>query len=209
MDEIIVNKFRNKQVLDYLDVGSGDGIRAISIAKKIACKKITLVDNSEILHSCRNLTSDINISLNLIKSSICEIQITKKYDLITCLWNVLGHLNDIDERERTFLKFKKVLSKHGSLVIDVNNRYNISNYGYVNVMHNLSRDILNDLNSGWFTLNIGNDSTNVYIHAPLEIDAMCNKVGLKVSQVIYIDYNSGEVKDTFFEGQLLYIISHA
>ncbi|MGJ8652856.1 MAG: class I SAM-dependent methyltransferase [Opitutaceae bacterium] len=186
----------------YLDVGAGDGYRSLKIVNSIKPSHTTLLDNSE--EMAGKIPKGEN--LDVVIAHIQEFEPKVQYDLITCLWNVLGHFASVSERRMFFEKAKKVLSTEGRLILDVNNRYNIAEYGYQNVMDNLTKDLRGDSESGWFNLKDADNETRVYIHAPCEIDKMVEDAGLEVEEVIYFDYRTGESRDTFFEGQLLYLI---
>lgn len=186
----------------YLDIGAGDGYRSNIIIGALQPSHTTLLDNSAEMAG-RIPQGD---GLNVIISPIDEFESDMEYDLVTCLWNVLGHFNNADQRMQFFHKVKMALSKSGQLVLDVNNRYNINAYGHKSVMKNLSDDLHSKPDAGWFSLGDSKNGTRVYIHAPYEIDKMAEAAGLKVVDTKYVDYETGEFRDTFFEGQLLYLI---
>lgn len=192
-------------VRHYLDIGAGDGYRSHKIAKGVRPEKVTLLDNSAEIASL--IPEDEK--LEVVIASIAEFTTELKYDLITCLWNVLGHVGDTADRLGFFQRVKSLLSPDGQLILDVNNRYNIAHYGNAEVMNNLSKDLLKDPEAGWFHLGTEDNSTRVYVHAPFEIDRMATATGLKVLEVAYVDYRTGEKQPTFFEGQLYYRIGHA
>lgn len=193
---------------NYLDVGSGDGLRAIAIAKQISCKSLCLVDNSSILENLVVKPLDYNFSIQKVMCSILELDIKEKFDVITCLWNVFGHIGSLYDRERALQNIKKHLSSNGHIIIDVNNRYNIAHYGKASVMDNYINDHTNNVKAGWFEIDTQGTTTSVYIHAPLELDDLCSKVGLAVKDFFVVDYSTGSIMNNFFDGQLVYVITH-
>lgn len=204
IDGYVVEKCNNKVVQHYLDVGSGDGRRSLKIAKNVVVKGlIYLVDNSEKMLDKTNLNEKVSV-LNI---SVDELNSDIKFDLITCLWNVLGHFPNKKSRVDFFKKIESLLSDDGAFIFDVNNRYNIAQYGKENVANNIKSDALNTENSGWYTLGKKPNQTKVYIHSPFDIYDYIESTNLVVDETRYINYDSGFEVNTFFEGQLLYKIS--
>lgn len=202
IDTLIVKN--SKLVKSYLDVGAGDGRRSIKIAEKVRAKKSILLDNShEISKGISNFQG-----AEFFFGTIEDLDNSIKFDLITCLWNVLGHVGDSDNRMSFFKNVKRLLSKNGTCILDVNNRYNMTHYGANNVAENLRKDIQKEERSGYFKLSIDSVNTEVYTHAPFEIEKLLAQTGLMVKELLYVDYDSGELKDSCFEGQLLYLIEH-
>lgn len=186
----------------YLDIGAGDGYRSLKISKGIKAKKTVLLDNSDQILA--KIESKDNVKL--VINSILDFESPIKFNLITCLWNVLGHVGDFEDRKNVFIKIETLLADDGVFIFDVNNRYNIAHYGMKNVMNNINAEHQTPEKAGWFTLNQDGHKTNVYVHNPFEIDSYLKDINLKVEKVEYIDYSTGEKKETFFEGQLLYYI---
>ncbi|MBR9847597.1 MAG: class I SAM-dependent methyltransferase [Algicola sp.] len=159
IDHLIITDVNGKNIENYLDIGAGDGRRSIKISNNISVNNVTLLDeSSEMLNKLQDSKFDI------VNESFLDFNSTKKYDLITCLWNVIGHLPDKKSRILFFDKISNLLSDNGAFYFDVNNRYNISNYGYKNVMITLDKDNYNAANRGWFTIGAEETKTNVYIH---------------------------------------------
>jgi len=202
IDELVIDKMRDYSNLNYLDIGSGDGRRALKIKKNLNnISKLSLLDDSDMM---LNLIDDKKVKLYNV--SFFEFETKEKYDLITCLWNVLGHFPSKTHRVEFFHKIERILSKNGILFIDVNNRYNISFYGFENVMNNLLKDKNNNEDNGIFYLGNENTATKVYIHNPFDIDKYLNGTSLKLIDTLFVNYDTGKVESTFFEGQLLYIL---
>ena len=49
-----------------------------------------------------------------------------EFDIITCLWNVLGHIFPFARRIEVLRKFARLLSPQGKLFIDVSHRYTLA-----------------------------------------------------------------------------------
>jgi SAM-dependent methyltransferase len=203
IDDIIISDNKFKMIINYLDIGSGDGRRSIKIINSLNPISSTLVDDSSKMLNQIKLKKN----LNLINNSFFDLETDDKFDLITCLWNVVGHIDSKMLRKRFFHLVEKKLNLEGVIYFDVNNRYNISQYGYSNVMKNLEMDFLYPSErNGVFNIGVGEKKTTVFIHNPFEVADYIKDLKLEIQNIYFIDYNTGEIKDTFFEGQLLYKI---
>ena len=196
-----------------MDIGSGDGKRAERIARKLKVKKLLLTDNS------RQMVK----KLNNIKSKIVSVKhadITKKDfsgvkfkpKMITCLFNVLGHIETVREREQALKNIRSLVDKKGVIFMDVNNRYNAENYGYVNVLINIFKDLWypSERNGNFkFTIKVKEKRIPAAVHLfnPLEIERLFKSCGLKIIKKFYINYRTGELESTFLSGQILYKLS--
>lgn len=199
IDSIIINKI-NKDVNKFLDIGTGDGSRAIKISKHIGAKKIYLLEN------CPEMINPIyyNKDINIIEDDILNFKTEEKFDVITCLWNVLGHIQGKSDRYLAINKMYNYLAKDGLLFIDVNNRYNLKNYGLINFLKNIKKDISNSKEAGFYNLKIENSSTSVYIHLPFEINKIAKEVGFKTIEQKFINYDNGMIEKNFLGGQSFY-----
>ncbi len=204
VDSLIINNCQ-KSPLNYLDIGTGDGKRAINIAKLVKAKYTVLSD------SCEEMLANVekNIADEVILYDITEKYFFKrKFDLITALWNVFGHIDNEESRLTSLYNIYNILEDGGRFYFDVNNRYNIDNYGLGNVLINIFRDIIpffNDSGDFNFEINVNGKSVPsfVHIHSPFEIFTLIKKTKFQVNKVYVIDYENGTLKNSYFKGQLL------
>src|SRR6202034_945404 len=54
-----------------------------------------------------------------------------EFDVITCLWNVLGHIFPSASRLGGLRQFARLVSPHGRIFVDVQHRYNARHYGAI------------------------------------------------------------------------------
>lgn len=209
-----VNKFIQEETLSpksMIDVGSGDGKRGRDIGDILGIEKITLIDNSDGMIALAKNIHGADIIFTDISNS--RFQTEKKYDLVTLLWNVLGHIPS-DSRAIALANLVKLVNNGKSIFIDVNNRYNISHYGIKAVLRNILKDIfLPNKSTGDFTLKVltskGEIETIVHIFNPFEIERLIKSAGLKIEKRKIINYRNGKACRTIFGGQLVYKLSKA
>ena len=121
-------EFKNPSAL--LDIGSGDGAR---IHKLINNRNIDVwvLENSVAMSNLlsRYFDKDRILRIDVLKIS----NLPKQFDMVTALWNVFGHIQEV---ERIFAQVKNRLSQDGVFIFDVNNPFNIAEYGLISVMRN-------------------------------------------------------------------------
>ena len=119
----------------FLDVGAGDGSRALRIAAAAGLPGVVLLEPSS------RMAGETPAGAELWRVRVEDIAlagIVERFDVITCLWNVLGHIPGPDKRIRALTNAAQLLSPNGRLFVDVIHRYNVRSYG-----------IVMTLNSGW------------------------------------------------------------
>ncbi len=194
-----------------LDVGSGNGRRALDIAEKAGLNDLTLMDSSEEMTKlCRQLDG-----VTVVRGDICGGSVhlrVEGYSVVTCLWNVWGHIGTPLEREKAVRNIYRALSPGGFVFLDVNNRYNSRQYGLRNAFTNIWKDMVRpSVKNGDvdFLIHISSDKqipAHVHLFSPREIDALFQKGGFfKRVTKRYVDYSSGEGRRSFLSGQLFYV----
>src|ERR1700747_3407385 len=66
---------------------------------------------------------------------------SQQFDIITCLWNVLGHVPTPEKRLRALRAVARLLAPHSRFFLDVNHRYNLSCYGILPTSARWIRDL--------------------------------------------------------------------
>lgn len=206
VDKLII-KYAPQKAISMLDVGSGDGKRAMALAKELKVKNITLCDSSkEMVKLCQKLKPN-----NVLSCKAEELPIDPQYDIITCLWNVLGHIGSSKKRIEALRRMSKSLNNNGVLFFDINNRYNASAYGYFNVVYRMvidrifPNDSRGDTSYNWVIKDKQIPSMG-HLFTPREVDNLIIKTGLKIINKIAVDYSTGKISNSLIRGQLLYIL---
>jgi 2-polyprenyl-3-methyl-5-hydroxy-6-metoxy-1,4-benzoquinol methylase len=201
VEKIIVEQARGTRSL--LDVGSGNGVRALRIARDADIQNVVLVEPSEGMRRCGPHNAAT------WKRSVDEICESARFDLITCLWNVLGHLDGAGERLSMLTRIRKLLSPEGMLFLDVNHRYNAASYGWFLTGARILRDVLfpsersGDVVASW---QAGSQRvcTRGHVFTQAELVRLFLGSGLKLQGRWVIDYQTGVERRLSFLGNLLY-----
>lgn len=189
-----------------LDVGSGDGVRAVRIARAIDAAALVLCEPSEgMLALCREQQADEIWQA----PAQCLPATTRRFDVITCLWNVMGHLPGSAARVEALRAMRGLLAPGGRIFCDVNNRHNARAYGSTRVMlRRLIDRIFPDEARGdaSFEWNVGAERipASGHLFTPREARALAAAAGLRVSDELSIDYAKGASSPRPWDGQLVY-----
>ena len=207
VDEFIIKNIIN-EANSLLEIGAGDGIRGMNIAKLTGIKNIVLNDNSEkMIEKCRELSPK-----EVWQCDAEDLEkYNKKFDIVTCLWNVLGHLKNQNCRIKALKNIKSLLNKDGIAFIDVNNRYNAESYGYFQVFKRIIHDffIFNETNgdTNYFWEIEGNKINAMgHLFTPFEIENLIKKSGLRIYKKVIVNYDNGRITNCYLKGQLIYIL---
>jgi 2-polyprenyl-3-methyl-5-hydroxy-6-metoxy-1,4-benzoquinol methylase len=109
-----------------LDIGAGDGTRALRIAAASAIKRLILLEPSAGMGRLVSQKAEVS---PIRAEELDSAAISERFDVITCLWNVLGHVRRAEFSARLMAHIARLLSPEGKFFIDVNHRYNVRAYG--------------------------------------------------------------------------------
>lgn len=190
-----------------LDLGAGDGSRAARIAASAGIGKVVLLEPS----AAMAIPSARSAELWQIRAEdLRPDRIAQPFDVITCLWNVLGHISP-GNRERVLRMSAELLSPSGKIFLDVNHRYNARSYGWVVTWARWLRDAVTqdahpgDVTAVWDLDEGRRVSTYGHVFTHREIKALTEAAGLEIEERIIVDYDDGALRDLPWLGNLLYI----
>lgn len=197
------------QAGSMLDVGSGDGVRGMSIARIKSIPKVVLVEpSSEMAKRCRELgpTDVWQVAAEELPDT------AERFEVITCLWNVLGHLGGRRQRVQALVGMKRLLADSGIILFDVNNRHNAAAYGWLKVLgRRIADGLAPDERRGdaTFTWTIGDQNLHGkgHLFTPAEIEGIVREAGLNIRKRVAINYSTGVLSSSPTRGQLLYIVA--
>src|SRR5580658_611016 len=192
-----------------LDVGAGDGARAVRIAAAAGLRGLTLLEPSAAMRSYCPAQSTIWAmrAEDLHGQQGC-------YDIISCLWNVLGHILPFAARVEVLRQFARLATPQGKIFIDLNHRYNARHYG---IMATATRFLLDRVPPSGSHGDVGDvkvvwdieghpcaTTGHVFTHA--EFAGLSLAAGLSIEKRFVIDYASGQLRRRSFLGNLLYVL---
>ena len=206
VEELIVSRLP-VAANSLLDVGSGDGSRAMRIAAAAGIRRVVLVEPSSGMS--RHVPSAAELwryrAEDLNPSAISE-----RFDAITCLWNSLGHVTGDEKRRRVLRTMAQLLSPTGKLFLDVNHRYNARSYGITVTCARWLKDSARrdprkgDVTAKWALGGI-RVSTYGHVFAHREVMRLAQSAELQLEDRIIVDYENGSVRRLSWLGNLLYI----
>jgi SAM-dependent methyltransferase len=117
---------------NWLDIGSGDGLRAVRLNQLLE-KTLTLMEPSRLLsYDFEEAHPDVSV----IRSTLSSANVSRQFDLVSMLWNVVGHLNSLEDSLR---RIHGMLAEDGVLFLDANSPFNVRRFGLQAVFRNLAR----------------------------------------------------------------------
>jgi 2-polyprenyl-3-methyl-5-hydroxy-6-metoxy-1,4-benzoquinol methylase len=192
-----------------LDVGAGDGARALRIAGAAGLRNLILLEPSAAMRS--HCPAQANIWA-LRAEELHSRQ--GSFDVITCLWNVLGHILPSASRIEVLRQFARLVSPEGRIFVDLNHRYNARHYGVLATAARFLRDRVSPGDSNGdvrVTWNISGHhvTTTGHVFTHREFTALSQAAGLRIEKRFVIDYASGQLRRRSLEGNLLYVLRRA
>ena len=207
VDNLVICKLKPEMRL--LDVGAGDGRRLEKIKTTVGLTQFVAVEPSPgMAKICRERTGAEVYQEFAEKLDQVEIG---KFDAITALWNVFGHISS-SARLPALLNLAAKLNTGGCIMLDVNNRHNAIAYGSFTVLMRVIFDTLNfkeqrgDASYAW---KIGEQTfqSSGHLFTPNEIESLFRNAGLKILERLSLNYATGTVSKSRYRGQLFYLLS--
>jgi SAM-dependent methyltransferase len=183
-----------------LDVGAGDGRRARAIAAGF-----TTVVLAEPAAGMRRAGGSAAGYIDLRAEHLHKLD--GEFDVILCLWNVLGHVFPQAARAEVMCQFQRLLSPRGRLFIDVNHRYNVARYELSRTAMRWVYDRIRPSEAnGDVIATLSSASVRGHVFTHREVLAMAGPAGLTVENRFVVDYETGAIRTRASEGNLLYIM---
>lgn len=192
-----------------IDFGSGDGVRINNITAGIT-SNLCLVENSDnMLIKIKEQFPHVLV-LNQDFSDT-NFETNNKYDIATCLWNVLGHLGDNQQISTGLKNIRNSIKPNAVVILDVNNRHNVSQYRWKAVKNIIKDCFIHNFENGDIKFNISLNSYNipscVHIFTKYEIEKLINAAGFEIKSTFYINYANGSFENSPLFGQLCYVLT--
>ena len=205
IDSLVIPYLKNRTILD---IGSGDGSRISNLYNQANIKKLVCIEPSFEMYE--KLTEYDFIQAKMITAQQEEIDLYNQFDVVTSLWNVLGHVGTLQELDISLINIRKYLKNDGLLIFDVNNRLNGSEYGIPIAIYRLFIDFFffkrsrGDTFTKW---DINGKEIRAYGHifSPFEVFKFLKKHKFKIIKTFYVNYRTGKVSKNFLKGQMFIV----
>ena len=196
VDDYLKTAIDCKKPRSLLDIGSGDGKR---INKLTGNRNIDVwvLENSEVMSKMLTELFEPDRIINIDIQDLHDI--SKNFEMVTALWNVFGHISEIDD---VFTQIKNKLTKDGVLVFDVNNPLDASEYGLISVIRNIWKLHVRKQNLS-FNLVCGDVSTELFFRPLKKYQNLLKQAGFSRIVVCYVNYDSGK-RTNRFRGQFYF-----
>jgi 2-polyprenyl-3-methyl-5-hydroxy-6-metoxy-1,4-benzoquinol methylase len=192
-----------------LDVGAGDGSRALRIAQATKLTRVVLLEPSA------GMRAQCPPDVEVWPYSASEIPDSGfQFDVITCLWNVLGHLEGAGQRVSALVQCRKMLAPQGMVFLDVSHRYNAESYGWSMTLLRMAGDFFlrsekrGDVSVTW-KAGPKTIHTTGHVFTHREIKRSVSLAGLKILKRWIISYETGRESKLPLRGHLLYQLARA
>jgi 2-polyprenyl-3-methyl-5-hydroxy-6-metoxy-1,4-benzoquinol methylase len=186
----------------------------MTIARDAALSKVVLLEPS------KEMIKDVDAKTEIWPIRAEDLQSTKSvsgvnksrgFDVITCLWNVLGHIRGNEARVGVLAQLGSMLPPQGKIFFDVNHRYNIRSYGFTRTVFRYVGDRLfprstnGDVEVTW---RLGDEECRTYGHVftDREVRRLASAAGLIILERIVVDYDTGTIRRFGFQGNLFYVL---
>jgi 2-polyprenyl-3-methyl-5-hydroxy-6-metoxy-1,4-benzoquinol methylase len=189
-----------------LDVGAGDGHRALQIARRAGIREVVLMEPSS---GMRALIPEGCEVWNTRIEALSDF--SSRFDAVLCLWNVLGHVPSAEQRVAALKNLARLCSGRGSIFLDVLHRYNVAECGVGTVLQRVLRDTFlpeeqnGDVPVTWRS-GEHEVETQGHVFTTDEMAGLFRQAGLAVKERIVLNYRTGQRRRLPIAGNLLYIL---
>jgi SAM-dependent methyltransferase len=207
VEKIIATHVRGAKSL--LDIGAGDASRTCIIAEGAEIPHVIAVEPSAVMRAqCQK-------KVQYWECRAAEIPETDlRFDVIICLWNVLGHIQTSEERLVALAKARSLLAPNGVMFVDVNHRYNAVVHGWGRTLWHMIRDYFfwsgtnGDVFVSW---KIGNRPvcTHGHLFIQKELKTLFQSAGFTIKRKWVLNYRTGAICKSPLHGSLLYRLESA
>lgn len=193
-----------------IDFGAGNGRRALRLMQGANLAATAIDVSPGMIDEALRLGVEAHVVDIASPSFDAAAFEGRKFDVVICTWNVLGHVEGAQSRLQALRNMRAVLAPGGAVVLDVNNRYNAAHYGWRAVLKNIVRDAMNPASAGDFIANRQDPEgqimhTFVHVFSRGELHRLCADAGLVPVEEHYLDYDTGESR-TRWSGQMCFLI---
>lgn len=215
---LLVAKSENIKFDSYLDLACGTGNVGVHVGKEF--KDNYFVDLSpDMLTELEQKLRDNKLKAKIICQNMCELELGKKFDLISCVLDSTNYILDDEDLEDYFRGVYNHLEDDGVFVFDINSYYKLSKilgnniYTYDDeeifyTWENIFEDDIVEMNLTFFIRDAYlyerfDETHEERAYREEEIEAIFEKVGFKILRK-HDGYTNGKVRDD--SERILYIL---
>lgn len=212
IDKLVLSNLSKIKNPKILDVGCGTGSRSEMFKKKLVGSKITGVEiSTEMLKIAMKTDLD-----KIVHSSFTNLPLkANSFDAVICLFNTFGYLTGDRQRKRALSEIERVLRKGGIFIIDVMNFWHTGEgIKYRRILPLLVYDWLVSffdprisIKDKLFALNLNGKRVRGFVHGftKNEMSYLLKNAGFSIKDFYIIGYDTGGIKEFFWEGQYLWV----
>ncbi|MGH9441847.1 MAG: class I SAM-dependent DNA methyltransferase [Thermoanaerobaculia bacterium] len=205
VDDLLVAVATRLGSPSLLDVGCGNGARLEEILARIPMRAhaIDVSPRMVALARARGIDArEADIASSQMDAALSSLRV----DLVSALWNVLGHIPSREERLTALRNMRSLLRPGGRIFFDVNNRYNAADYGWTPAIRNWVRDRIRPKGAGDFLVSrpVSGAPTGTVTHlfCLREVIELCRASGLAPTEIHFVGYARGTPGRGQWAGQL-------
>lgn len=197
----------NVEKSDYVDLACGTGNLTREVGKNF--KNVWAVDLScDMLGVAEEKLREVKLKPNLVCQDMSELNLMKKFNLITCALDSTNYICDEESLKQYFIKVFHHLKDDGIFIFDINSHYkiteilgdNIFTYDDDNIVYIWDNVLENDIVTMYLTFFIKED--DIYKRFDEEhverayseefLDKLLNEIGFEVLEKLD-DYNNVQI----------------
>lgn len=205
IDDVVAEWIASRHTERIVDVGCGNGARLRGLVDRCGVAGVGLDVSPPMVAAARALGLTAHV-VDISSSGITAERPEWAGQLVTSLWNVLGHIEAVERRRQAVVNMRGLLERGGILIVDVNNRYNAQAYGWPAALRNHARDSLGMRPSGDFVIERTIDgrryATVTHVFSPREARELVVRSGFRIVEEHFVDYASGRRDRGAWTGQL-------
>jgi 2-polyprenyl-3-methyl-5-hydroxy-6-metoxy-1,4-benzoquinol methylase len=183
-----------------IDVGAGDGRRALRIAGHAGLSRVVLVEPSQGMRQL--IPAGVEVWDERMEALR---EVGREFDVVLCLWNVLGHVPSRELRVAALRNLGRMCSAGGLVFLDVINRYNVAECGVGVVLRRFLSSHGGDVPVKWRIVS-GEVETRGHVFTAKEVTGLLQEAGLEVVERMVLNYRTGRREAWAFAGNLLYVL---
>ena len=184
-----------------IDVGAGDGRRGLRIAERAGIVRVVLVEPSTRMRELIPAGVEVRRArMETLPDSPSE------FDIVLCLWNVLGHVPSRELRVAGLRKLGGLCSRGGLIFLDVLNRYNVAECGIGVVLRRFMSPLQDgDVAVKWRT-GAGEVKTQGHVFTGREMEGLFRDAELTLIERTVLNYCTGRPETQAMKGNFFYVL---